>query len=98
VPKKVNRAGLPDGLFSNQKSQFGQILDGLRMKNVRIFYEHSEQFTAVWYILRSFGTVCVHLVYFSHFGMFGTRKIWQPWNRVDCRSQCYELFWAIFTQ
>jgi hypothetical protein len=22
-------AGLPDGLFSNQKSQFGQILEGL---------------------------------------------------------------------
>jgi hypothetical protein len=34
--------GLPDGLFSNQKSQFGQILDGLRMKNAGMFYGHME--------------------------------------------------------
>jgi hypothetical protein len=25
-----------------------------------------------------FGIVCGHLVYFSRFGMFGPRKIWQP--------------------
>jgi hypothetical protein len=37
--------GLPDGLFSNQKSQFGQILDGLRLENVDIFYVHEEYFT-----------------------------------------------------
>jgi hypothetical protein len=29
--------GLPDGLFSNQKSQFGQILEGLGMENLGIF-------------------------------------------------------------
>jgi hypothetical protein len=29
--------------------------------------------------LWQFGIVCGHLVYFSHFGMFGPRKIWQPW-------------------
>jgi hypothetical protein len=23
--------------------------------------------------------VCGHLLYFSSFGMFGPRKIWQPW-------------------
>jgi hypothetical protein len=33
-------AGLPDGLFSNPKSQFGFILDGLGMENVFIFYDH----------------------------------------------------------
>jgi hypothetical protein len=32
--------GLPDGLFSNQKSHFGSILEGLGMKNVGIFYDH----------------------------------------------------------
>jgi hypothetical protein len=38
------------------------------------------------------GTVCGHLVYFSHFGMFGPRKIWQPWvtlklaQLVNCSS------------
>jgi hypothetical protein len=44
-------SGLPDGLFSNQKSQFGQILDGLRWENVDIFYVHLEYFTDIWDIL-----------------------------------------------
>jgi hypothetical protein len=29
--------GLPDGFFSNQKSKFGQILEGLRWENVDVF-------------------------------------------------------------
>jgi hypothetical protein len=33
-------SGLPDGLFSNQKSQFWYILEGLGMGNVGIFYDH----------------------------------------------------------
>jgi hypothetical protein len=32
-----SHAGLPDGLFSNQKSQFGKILEGLKLENVDIF-------------------------------------------------------------
>jgi hypothetical protein len=32
--------GLPDGIFSNQKSQYGYILEGLAMENVGIFYDH----------------------------------------------------------
>jgi hypothetical protein len=31
-------AELPDGLFSNQKSKFGSILEGLAMEDVGIFY------------------------------------------------------------
>jgi hypothetical protein len=31
--------GLPDGLLSYQKSQFGYILEGLGMENVGIFYD-----------------------------------------------------------
>jgi hypothetical protein len=34
--------GLPDGLFSNQKSQFGKKILGLRLENVAIFYGHLE--------------------------------------------------------
>jgi hypothetical protein len=30
-------SGLPDGLFSNQKVQFGYILEGQGMENVVIF-------------------------------------------------------------
>jgi hypothetical protein len=32
---------LPDGLLSNQRFQFGKILEGLGMENV-IFYDHLE--------------------------------------------------------
>jgi hypothetical protein len=34
------RAGLPDGIFSNQKSKFGLILKGLAMEDVGIFNGH----------------------------------------------------------
>jgi hypothetical protein len=71
-------AGLPDGLFSNQKSKFGSILEGIRKKNVYRFCDHLEYFTALWYNIWPFGLVCCHLVYFPHFGMFGPRNIWQP--------------------
>jgi hypothetical protein len=40
--------GLPDGLFSNQKSQFGSIWEGLRLENVNIFYGHLKYFTDIW--------------------------------------------------
>jgi hypothetical protein len=49
------------------------------MVNVGIFYDHLENFMAIWYNLWLFGIVCGHLLYFSQFGMFGQRKVWQPW-------------------
>jgi hypothetical protein len=42
---------LPDGLFSNQKFQIGQILEGLWWENVDIFYGPLEYFTDIWDIL-----------------------------------------------
>jgi hypothetical protein len=41
-------AGLPDGLFSNQKSQFGQILEDLD-------WQMFKYFMAIWNILWRFG-------------------------------------------
>jgi hypothetical protein len=41
------KPGLPDGLFSNQKFQFGKILDCLGMENVGIFYDHLEYIIAI---------------------------------------------------
>jgi hypothetical protein len=35
---------LPDGLFSNQKSQFGKNFQGLGLENVDIFDGHLEYF------------------------------------------------------
>jgi hypothetical protein len=42
---------LPDGLFSNQKSQFGAIFEGLRLENVEIFFVHFDYFRDIWDIL-----------------------------------------------
>jgi hypothetical protein len=39
--------GLPDGLFSNQKSKFGLFLEGLVMEDVSIFYGHLFNFTDI---------------------------------------------------
>jgi hypothetical protein len=39
------------------KSPIWVCLEGLEMENVGIF-------TAIWYILQSFGTLCLHLIYF----------------------------------
>jgi hypothetical protein len=43
-------AGLPDGLFSCQKLQFGYILEDPGIDNVGIECIHWEHFTAIWYI------------------------------------------------
>jgi hypothetical protein len=43
-------SGLPDGLFSNQKSKFGKILEGLAMEDVGIFYGHLVHFIVFCYI------------------------------------------------
>jgi hypothetical protein len=42
------KAGLPDGIFSNQKSHFGYILEGLVMDVFGIFYGHLAYFTINW--------------------------------------------------
>jgi hypothetical protein len=51
------RPGLPDGIISNQKSQFGYILEDIAMENVCIFYGLLVNFPDIW---QTFG----HLVYF----------------------------------
>jgi hypothetical protein len=47
------RTGLPDGLFSNQKSQFGYIFE---VENVDIFM-------AIWNILRTFGHMSIWYIF-----------------------------------
>jgi hypothetical protein len=71
-------SGLPDGFFSNQKSQFGEILEGPRLENVAIFYGHLEYFKDIEDILGPFGTFCVHLVHFSGFGILFQEKSGNP--------------------
>jgi hypothetical protein len=70
-------------LFSNQKSQFGKVLEGLAMENLGIFFDHLVYFTAIGNILWPFGIFCGNLVYFSPFWYFGPRKIWHTWSRAN---------------
>jgi hypothetical protein len=55
---------------------------------VGIFYDHLKYFMAILYNLWPFGIVCGHLLYFSQFGMFRSRKIWQPWYRHEIYCSC----------
>jgi hypothetical protein len=66
-----HRPGLQDGLFSNQKSKFGYILEALECKMLLYFITIWNYFTALWYNVWPLGIVCGHLVYFSRFGIFG---------------------------
>jgi hypothetical protein len=61
--------GLPDGIFPNQKSQFGQTLEGLAMEDVGIINEHLVYFTAIWYIFDHLVYSVVNLNISSRFGM-----------------------------
>jgi hypothetical protein len=43
-------------LFSNQKYQFGSILEGVAMEDVGIFYCRLVYLMVIWHILRLRGT------------------------------------------
>jgi hypothetical protein len=62
---------LPDGIFSNQKSLFGEILEGLAMGVVGIFYGNLVHFTTIWYSLWPSGI-------FFRFGMLYQEKSGNP--------------------
>jgi hypothetical protein len=64
------------------------------MENVGIFM-------TIWNILRPFGTFYGNLVQFVliwyiffRFGMFGPRKIWQPFPKQHRRIERHFNFWA----
>jgi hypothetical protein len=84
--------GLPDGIFSYQKSQFGYILEGLWLKNIgffsyhlkyfmgiRSFSGHLEYYIAIWYTLWPLvNLVVIWDLYLSTFWYIEPGKIWQP--------------------
>jgi hypothetical protein len=72
--KKLSHTGLPDGMFSNPKTQFGQILEGLGTEKVGMFCAHLEYTTAIWYILRPFGNLVAIWYIFSLFGKLCQEK------------------------
>jgi phosphotransferase system glucose/maltose/N-acetylglucosamine-specific IIC component len=65
---------LPDGLFSNQKSQFWSNLEGHGLENLVIFYDHFKYFMANWYKLLPFGIFCGYLVFFT---------FWYVWTKKN---------------
>jgi hypothetical protein len=66
-------SGMPDGVFSNQKSKFWEIL-GLAMEDVVYFMDTWSVFMAIWYILWTFGIFCGNLVYFPRMLVCCTKK------------------------
>jgi hypothetical protein len=73
MPIFLAGSGLPDGIFSNQKSKFGYFLRVLQWKML-YFYGHLFYFTAIWQTLWTFGTVCGNLVYSLPFWVCCTKK------------------------
>jgi hypothetical protein len=69
-------AGLPDGLFSNQKSIFGLTLVCLALEDVGIFYGHLVHFKAFCYILWTFGmgSSLQFAIFFPFWYVFCTKK------------------------
>jgi hypothetical protein len=61
----VSGTVLPDGIFSNQRSQFLQVLECLAIRNVGTFCDHLVNFPAIC----PYGIFCGHLVNFPNFGM-----------------------------
>jgi hypothetical protein len=77
----LSTAWLPDGIFSNQISQFGLILEGLGMKNNGTLYGRLEYVTAIFYILGLFGNLVVSWYIFPHFGTLYQEKSGNPGRR-----------------
>jgi hypothetical protein len=63
--RQESQAGLPDGLFSDQKSRFGYISGGLAMVDVDVLYGLLVYFVYIWSILWTFGLLYGHSVYFK---------------------------------
>jgi hypothetical protein len=70
--------GLPDGIFSNQTSQFGYIMEGRGMGKVGVLYDCLEYITAVWYMLCPFGNLVTIWYIFPRFGILCQEKSGNP--------------------
>jgi hypothetical protein len=78
-------SGLPDGLFSNQKYQFGYILEGPWYGKCWTFYAHLKYFRAILKILWQFGTVLVKFDIFFPFWYVWTEQ--NPGNPGPCHPK-----------
>jgi hypothetical protein len=84
-------------VFSNQKSEFGYILEGLGMEKVSIFFGYFEFITAVWYIFWPLGNLVAIWYLFLRFGILCQEKSGNPGYRHLClafENVGRALFWA----
>jgi hypothetical protein len=80
---RESSAGLPDGIFSNQKYKFGPILNGLAM-------EDFGSFIAIFILYCYLVYFAVILYIFPHFGMLQQRKSGNPGLVYDVTRRAYE--------
>jgi hypothetical protein len=64
LQNKVLAAVLPDGMFSNQKSKFGHILEGLANEDVGIFSALLSILSILQQMLYFMAIWCIYLVVF----------------------------------
>jgi hypothetical protein len=87
IPSCYKLSGeLPDCIFWVNLSKFWSALQCnmfVYCMDIWSFCSHFIYFTAIWYILWTFGIFCGNLVYFSPCWYIAPRKILQPWLR-DC--------------
>jgi hypothetical protein len=73
--------GLPDGIISNPKSQFGYNFEGLGILVLCWYiFGHFEYLTAVLVYFTAIRYVCGHFVCIFWFWYDVPRKIWQPFG------------------
>jgi hypothetical protein len=75
---------LPDGIFSDQKSQFGYIWQGLETENIGLFCGHLFCFVANCSISSPFGIFLVVWDTFPRFGMLYHEKSGNPALKLAC--------------
>jgi hypothetical protein len=68
---------LPDGLFLNQKPQFGKFFKGLGLGNVGIFYGHLEYLAAI-FLYFIYDHLCSFGAFFPDFGILSQEKSGNP--------------------
>jgi hypothetical protein len=90
---------LPDGIFSNQKSQIGHILGALEKDNAYIYILWPFGiFKNIWYVLWPFGIFRGHLVNFPRFCMLYLEKSGNPglgnafWRWAQIRPKYGRIF------
>jgi hypothetical protein len=72
--------------FQTENPKFGSIWRALEWKNVFIFHDSLEYFTAIWYKLWPFGIVCGRLVYFYVLVCLDQEKSDNPAHIIKCTS------------